>query len=132
MKNAPKIPEALRLPVSLDLFLRYTAGGKYKDDRLKKYRMFLAENMQFHRFMLEGRLQGKRLAEMPKPPLVQVGEVVAKHRDEGFRNETEFWFSANSFMAWLAAQQATRARHAANTRWSHSGGKRPTRGKSKP
>ena len=118
MKTAPKIPQALRFPVSLDLFVRYTAGGKYKDDRLKKYRKFLADNMQFHRLMLEGRLQGKQASEMPKPSLVQVGEVVAKHRAEGFRNETEFWLSANAFMAWLAAQPAIRARHAAKTRWS--------------
>src|SRR5947199_2889129 len=94
MKNAPKIPEALKFPVPLDLFLRCTAGGKYKGDRLKKYRKFLTENMQFHSFMLEGRLQGKKLPEMPKPSLVQVSEVVAKHRAEGFRNAFEFGLSA--------------------------------------
>jgi hypothetical protein len=69
MKTAPKIPEILKFPVSLDLFLRYTAGGKYKGDRLKKHRKFMAENVQFHRYMIEGRQQGKRLsASAPLPP----------------------------------------------------------------
>src|SRR5258706_216982 len=119
MKTALKIPEALKFPVSLDLFLRYTAGGKYKDGRLKKYRAFLAEGMQIHQWMLNGRLQGKSLAETPKPSLAQVGEAVAEHRATGF-DEWQFRQSAAAFQNWLAAQPAILARHAAKTRWSRS------------
>jgi hypothetical protein len=117
MKNIPQISDTLKFPISLDLFLRYTAGGKYKADRLKKYRACLAENEQFHRFMLEGRQQGKQLTEIPKPSLIEIGDIVAKHRAEEF-SEFQFWLCANSFTGWLAAQPSIRAKHAAKIRWS--------------
>jgi hypothetical protein len=117
MKNAPAIPEQINFPVSLDLFLRYTAGGKYKADRLRKYRACLADNEQFHRFMLEGRQQGKELSEIPKPSLIEISETVARHRVEKF-SEFQFWICASVFKGWLTAQPSIRAKHAAKTRWS--------------
>jgi hypothetical protein len=103
--------------VSLDLFLRYTVGGKYKADRLKKYRAFIAEHEQFHRYMMEGRQKGKKLADSPKPDLAEVSEIIKRHREEKF-NSWQFWQCAASFQGWLAAQPAIRASHAAKKRWS--------------
>jgi hypothetical protein len=113
----PKIPSDLKFPVSLDLFLRYTAGGKYKADRLKKYRACIAEHEQFHRYMMEGRQKGKKLADSPKPDLVEVSEIIKRHREQGF-DKSQFWQCAASFQGWLAAQPAIRASHAAKKRWS--------------
>ncbi len=122
MKPVPNFPEELKFPVSLDKFLRYTAGGKSKGERLKKFRAFISWELQFQAYMVKGRQQGKKLADMPKPSLAEVGEIVASHREKGFEDQGEFWGIVSNFKAWLAAQPAIRARKAANERWSQKAG----------
>jgi hypothetical protein len=120
MKPFPKIPEDLKFPVSLNTFLRYAAGGKYKDDREAKYTGFLADGEQFHRFMIEGRAQGKQSAkEMPKPTRLEAREILNHHRAKAF-TEFEFWNQLNAFRTWLSVQRSENARHAAKTKWSQA------------
>jgi len=117
MKPLPKFPSGIKVPVSLDTFLRVTAGGKYKSDRLRKYRAFLAENQQFCHYMVEGRMKGKKLSDSPKPNLAEVSEIIARHREQKF-DTIQFAQMFNLFQEWLRAQPAIRARHAAKKRWS--------------
>lgn len=118
-------PTPTKFPVPLDEFLRLAAGGKYKADRLGKYRAFLRWQVPIQkaatRSLEEHIPETEAVRDRPPATINEIADIIERRKRDGISEENYPAFF-ETFTRWLDRESADTSHrqhsNAARARWS--------------